>query len=88
MCNGLCNDLGSLNDSKWAEKNRLKEPATEEKVPPPKLMGVAKLKKYYFFAGAGAGAAAGAGAGAAAGGFAAGAGAAAGGFAAGAGAGA
>jgi len=51
-------------------------------------MGVAKLKKYYFFAGAGAGAAAGAGAGAAAGGFAAGAGAAAGGFAAGAGAGA
>jgi len=33
MCNRLCNDLGSLIDSKYEEKNRLKESVTEEKYP-------------------------------------------------------
>jgi hypothetical protein len=34
ICNRPCNDLGALIESKYAEKNRLKESATIEKITP------------------------------------------------------
>jgi hypothetical protein len=75
LCDKLCNGVWGIVGFSYAENKDPKETAAKgQKIPPPKLMGVAVLKKYYFLGGiaAGAGAAA---AGAAAAGFGAGAGA-------------